>query len=89
MTSSLLFHTLASDAPVSAHYGQALARNLERAMTSTGHTLRALADTTGVRHSTISRVANGRVTPDLGTIARLEATFGPQLWPGPAARPCA
>ncbi|MFJ7629815.1 helix-turn-helix domain-containing protein [Streptomyces sp. NPDC097595] len=78
---------LAADAPVSAHYGQSLARNLERAMTSSGHTLRTLADATGVTHSTVSRVANGRVMPDLGTIARLEAAFGFQLWPGPAALP--
>ncbi|MEU6980758.1 helix-turn-helix transcriptional regulator [Streptomyces sp. NPDC046371] len=78
---------LADDAPVSAHYGQALARNLERAMTATGHTLRTLAEVTGVTHSTVSRVANGRVMPDLGTIARLEAAFGFQLWPGPAALP--
>ncbi|MFD7980595.1 helix-turn-helix domain-containing protein [Streptomyces sp. NPDC059749] len=72
---------------MSAHYGQALARSLDRAMSSTGHTLRTLADATGVTHSTISRVANGRVMPDLGTIARLEAAFGFQLWPGPAALP--
>lgn len=78
---------LASDAPVSAHYGQAFARNLERAMASTGHTLRTLADSTGVTHSTVSRVLNGKVMPDLGTLARLEAAFGFQLWPGPAALP--
>lgn len=76
---------LAVDAPVSAHYGQALARNLERALVSTGHTLRTLADATGVTHSTISRVLNGKVMPDLGTIARLETAFGVQLWPGLAA----
>ncbi|MFF9069742.1 helix-turn-helix domain-containing protein [Streptomyces sp. NPDC014891] len=76
---------LAPDAPVSAYYGQALARNLERAMASTPHTLRTLADATGVTHSTISRVLNGKVMPDLGTIARLEVAVGFQLWPGPAA----
>lgn len=76
---------LAADAPVSAHYGQALACNLAHAMASTGHTLRTLADVTGVTHSTISRVLNGRVMPDLGTIARLESAFQLQLWPGLAA----
>ncbi|GGN64781.1 hypothetical protein GCM10012285_67090 [Streptomyces kronopolitis] len=78
---------LASDAPVSAYYGQSLSRNLARAMASTGHTLRSLAEVTGLTHSTISRVLNGRVMPDLGTLARLEAAFGFQLWPGPAALP--
>ncbi|MFJ4964301.1 helix-turn-helix domain-containing protein [Streptomyces sp. NPDC088729] len=78
---------LAPDAPVSAHYGQAFARNLERAMASTGHNLRTLAESTGVTHSTVSRVLNGKVMPDLGTLARLEAAFGFQLWPGPAALP--
>ncbi|MFJ1577642.1 helix-turn-helix domain-containing protein [Streptomyces sp. NPDC088147] len=58
-----------------------------RAMASTGHTLRTLADSTGVTHSTVSRVLNGKVMPDLGTLARLEAAFGFQLWPGPAALP--
>ncbi|MGW9412046.1 helix-turn-helix domain-containing protein [Streptomyces diastaticus] len=78
---------LAPDAPVSAHYGQAFARNLQRAMASTGHNLRTLADLTGITHSTVSRVLNGKVMPDLGTLARLEAAFGFQLWPGPAALP--
>jgi DNA-binding Xre family transcriptional regulator len=78
---------LAADAPVSAHYGQAFARNLERAMASTDYSLRKLADLTGITHSTISRVINGKVMPDLGTLARLEAAFGFQLWPGPAALP--
>ncbi|MFD8105327.1 helix-turn-helix domain-containing protein [Streptomyces microflavus] len=64
---------LAPGAPVSAHYGQGLARNLERAMASTRHTLRTLADVTGVTHSTISRVLNGKVPPDLGTPGDLSA----------------
>lgn len=74
---------LASDAPVSAIYGQALARNLENALAYSGHSLRTLADATGITHSTISRVIHGRVLPDLGTIARLEAVFRFQIWPGP------
>lgn len=78
---------LVPDAPVSAHYGQAYARNLERAMVSTGYSLRKLAELTGITHSTISRVLNGKVMPDLGTLARLEAAFGFQVWPGPAALP--
>ncbi|MFJ9643561.1 hypothetical protein [Streptomyces sp. NPDC101206] len=58
-------------------------------MASTGHILRTLTEATGVTHSTVSRVATGRVRPDLGTIAWLEAAFGFQLWPGPAALPSA
>ncbi|MGW2009754.1 helix-turn-helix domain-containing protein [Streptomyces nigrescens] len=78
---------LAADAPVSAHYGQALARNLENALAVSGHSLRTLAEATGVTHSTISRVVHGKVMPDLGTLARLEAAFGFQVWPGPGALP--
>lgn len=78
---------LTPDAPVSAHYGQALARNIERALASTGQSLRMLAEATGITHSTISRVVNGRVLPDLGTLARLEAALGFQIWPGLAALP--
>ncbi|MGW7002052.1 helix-turn-helix domain-containing protein [Streptomyces sp. NPDC054933] len=78
---------LAEGAPVSAHYGQALARNLERALATTKYSLRTLADATGLTHTTISRVLHGKVLPDLGTLARLEAAFGFQLWPGPAALP--
>ncbi|MET9070589.1 helix-turn-helix transcriptional regulator [Streptomyces sp. NPDC004232] len=78
---------LEPEAPVSAHYGQALACNIERALASTGYSLRTLADATGVTHSTISRVVNGRVLPDLGTLARLESAFGFQIWPGLAALP--
>lgn len=78
---------LVADAPVSAHYGQALARNLERALASTNTSLRMLAEATGVTHSTLSRVLNGKVLPDLGTLARLEKALGFQLWPGLAALP--
>lgn len=56
-------------------------------MASTHHTLRTLADVTGVTHSTISRVLNGKVLPDLGTLARLEVAFGFPLWPGLASLP--
>ncbi|MFH8775935.1 helix-turn-helix domain-containing protein [Streptomyces sp. NPDC085866] len=58
-----------------------------RALASTGHSPRTPADATGVTHSTVSRVVNGRVLPDLGTLARLEFAFGFQIWPGLAALP--
>ncbi|AZQ74359.1 XRE family transcriptional regulator [Streptomyces luteoverticillatus] len=79
--------TLAGDAPDSAHYGRALSRNLERALEVTHQSLRPLAENTGITHSTISRVMHGKVMPDLGTLARLEAASGFQLWPGPTALP--
>ncbi|MCM8555479.1 helix-turn-helix domain-containing protein [Streptomyces sp. STCH 565 A] len=78
---------LAPDAPVSAYYGQAFARNLERALASTGLSLRTLSEQSGVAHTTIGRVVHGKVLPDMGTLARLEAALGFQLWPGPAALP--
>lgn len=78
---------LVPDAPASALYGQALARNLEHALDVSGHSLRSLAEATGVTHSTISRVLNGKVLPDLGTIARLEDVFRFQIWPGPGVLP--
>lgn len=75
---------LARDAPVSAHYGQALAANLQQTMSTTRCTLRRLAQTSGVAHTTISRVLRGEVLPDMGTIARLEAALGVQVFPRPA-----
>lgn len=78
---------LVPDAPVSAHYAQALARNLERALASSGQSLRTLAEATGINHTTIGRVLAGKVLPDVGTLARLEAALGFQIWPGLAALP--
>ncbi len=73
---------LSGDAPVSAHYGQAFARNLTRAMETSEIGLRALGDRAGVSHATISRLLRGMVLPDLGTLARLEVALGARLWPG-------
>jgi DNA-binding Xre family transcriptional regulator len=81
------YAVLTGDAPAGAHYGQAIARNLERALTSTGQSLRSLAEATGVTHSTISRVRSGKVMPDIGTLARLEVALGFQIWPGPDVMP--
>lgn len=75
---------LAADAPVSAFYGQTLAANLQKVMEARGLTLRVLGDKSGVAHTTVSRVLRGRVLPDMGTIARLEATLGVQVFPKPA-----
>ncbi|MFK0257437.1 helix-turn-helix domain-containing protein [Streptomyces sp. NPDC090445] len=81
------YAALSADAPVSAHYAQALARNLERALNSSGQSLRTLAEATGVNHTTIGRVLGGKVLPDVGTLARLEVALGFQIWPGLAALP--
>ncbi|MFJ5228156.1 helix-turn-helix domain-containing protein [Streptomyces sp. NPDC088400] len=69
------------DAPVSAYYGQAFARNLAQAMATAEIGLRALGDRAGVSHATISRLLRGMVLPDMGTLARLEAAIGTGLWP--------
>ncbi|MFJ2575381.1 multiprotein-bridging factor 1 family protein [Kitasatospora aureofaciens] len=76
---------LIADAPASAHYGQAFARNLIRAMESTGHGTRTLSEKSGVAHTTISRLMRGRVLADMGTVARLEVALAVDLWPGTAA----
>jgi Helix-turn-helix len=44
--------------------------------------LRAAAADTGVDHTTILAVLEGRTWPDLATIAKLELGFGVDLWPG-------
>jgi plasmid maintenance system antidote protein VapI len=76
---------LRPDAPVSAHYGQALARRLAYAIAASGTSLRALGERAGVSHTTISRLLAGRVLVDIGTVARLEAALGAEIWPGLAA----
>ncbi|MGA5205217.1 helix-turn-helix domain-containing protein [Streptomyces variegatus] len=76
---------LVEDAPISAHYGQAFARNLAGAMEASEIGLRALGDKAGVSHATISRLLRGMVLPDMGTLARLEVALGTGLWPGLAA----
>ena len=44
--------------------------------------LRAAGADTGVDHSTIQAILQGRAWPDLDTIARLENGMGVDLWPG-------
>jgi hypothetical protein len=46
--------------------------------------LRAVEDETGVDHTTILAVLDGRTWPDLATIAKLEAGTKTDLWPGRA-----
>jgi transcriptional regulator with XRE-family HTH domain len=47
--------------------------------------LRGLAEMAHVAHSTVARVLNGEVLPDIGTLTRLEDALDLQLWPGPSA----
>ncbi len=77
--------TLAHDAPLSAHCGLLLAGNLNRTMRSRKLSLRGLADSASIAHSTVARILNGEVLPDIGTLTRLEDALNHQLWPGPAA----
>ncbi|WP_193241554.1 helix-turn-helix domain-containing protein [Streptomyces phaeolivaceus] len=76
---------LAPTAPLSAHCGLLLARDLDRTMRSRELSLRGLAEMAQVAHSTVARVLNGEVLPDIGTLTRLEDALDLQLWPGPAA----
>lgn len=78
---------LRDTAPVEAHYCQALARQLGSAMATSGLSLHALAELTGVGRQTIVRTVSGETVPDLGTVARLEARLDVDLWPGRAAVP--
>lgn len=57
-----------------------LANNLQSAIGS--QSLRAAAALTGVDHSTIQSILQGRVWPDLFTLAKLEAGLEADLWPG-------
>lgn len=57
--------------------------NLQAAMGEMS--LRAAGATTGVDHSSIQGILQGRTWPDLDTIAKLERGLGATLWPGPGA----
>jgi transcriptional regulator with XRE-family HTH domain len=60
-----------------------LVANLEREIGD--RSIRSVADTTGVDHSTLLGLLRGRSWPDLVTIARLEQGLAADLWPGRAA----
>lgn len=53
--------------------------NLRRAIGE--RSVRSVAAAAGMSHGTLLNVLNGRVWPDLYTIARLEATLQAGLWP--------
>ncbi|MFF4408523.1 helix-turn-helix domain-containing protein [Streptomyces sp. NPDC001407] len=69
------------DAPLSAHYGQEVARRLKAAMDQQRISQRTLARLCAVAQATISRTLRGEVLPDLGTLAKLEAALGVDIYP--------
>lgn len=75
--------TLTHDAPLGAHRGLLLARDLNRSMRSRKLPLHGLADLARVAHSTVARVLNGDVLPDIGT----SDTTGGGTRPSALARP--
>ena len=64
----------------SGEVARRFARNLRAAIGE--NSLRHAAKLTGVDHSTIQSILQGRVWPDLETIAKLERGFDTSLWPG-------
>ncbi len=77
---------LSRDAPPGAHGALLVARALHRAMIAKDlKNTRDLGKLVKVAHSTIARILNGEVLPDIGTLARLEHSLGAPLWPSPAA----
>jgi len=71
-------------ADVSGEVARNLANSLKAAIA--GRPLRAIKDQTGVDHTTISDILNGRTWADLRTIARLEAGLDVDIWPVGVAR---
>ncbi|MEU5429766.1 helix-turn-helix domain-containing protein [Streptomyces sp. NPDC020799] len=69
------------DAPLSAHYGQEVARRLRTAMDQQAVSQRTLAKLCAVAQATISRILHGEVLPDLGTLAKLEAVLNVDVYP--------
>ncbi|WP_403021520.1 helix-turn-helix domain-containing protein [Salinibacterium sp. GXW1014] len=68
-----------SDDP-SGEVARLLTLNLQAAMGDLS--MRAAGARTGVDHSTIQGILQGRTWPDLDTIAKLERGLGAALWPG-------
>ncbi|MGW2280215.1 helix-turn-helix domain-containing protein [Streptomyces sp. NPDC001770] len=72
---------LTPEAPISAHCGLLLARNMEQVMAEEHISRRHLAEVAAVAHSTVFRVLSGDVLPDIGTLARIEHALHRQVWP--------
>jgi ribosome-binding protein aMBF1 (putative translation factor) len=72
---------LRKDAPLHARAGQEVARRLRQAITQGNWSQRALAEKASVGQATISRILQGEVLPDIGTLVRLEAALQTSLYP--------
>jgi transcriptional regulator with XRE-family HTH domain len=49
-----------------------------------GRSIRSVAESCGINHSTLIGVLEGRAWPDMETIAKLERGLDAALWPGHA-----
>lgn len=72
---------LVAHAPLSAHYGLAVARHLDAILAERAMTATRLERLSGVHRTTVGKILAGRVLPDLGTMARLEAALQVSLYP--------
>jgi len=73
------FPTRPSDDPV-AEVARRFARALKAETDATS--IRAVADASGINHSTLISILKGRAWPDMQTIAKLELGLETDLWPG-------
>jgi hypothetical protein len=63
-----------------AEIARRLVVNVERA--TEGRSVRSVAETAGIDHTTLLGLLRGRNWPDLVTIAKLESGLAQDLWPG-------
>lgn len=68
-----------SDDPI-GEVARLFARNLRSEIGK--RSVRSVAVTSGLSHVTLLAILEGRVWPDLATIARLERGLNATLWPG-------
>jgi len=72
---------LRDDAPPGARAAQAIAQGIDAALRANGRSLRAVAAEAGTTHTTLRRTMLGETSPDVDTIANLQAVLGVRLWP--------
>ncbi|MGW8452455.1 helix-turn-helix domain-containing protein [Streptomyces niveus] len=72
---------LETDAPPTAHLGQAIARRLDTLMRERSLSARAVAALAGTSHPTIGRILDGTGLADVRTIWLLEVALQAPLWP--------
>lgn len=70
--------------PVEVEYARQLALRLQEAIGD--RTVREVARSADVSHSTIAAVLSGQRWPDMATVAKLEVALASDLWPGPDVR---